>query len=70
MLFAKWQMSRLVLLPDVVVDVKTTFGRCYLPSGRWNSHIFQVADVIATMGWCVLFCFVLLVADGIAMGLF
>ena len=40
--------SRLILLPDIVVDVKTTFGRCYLPSGRWNSHILQqMADVIA-----------------------
>ena len=40
--------SRLMLLPDVVIDVKTTFGRCYLPSGRWNSHFLQqVADVIA-----------------------
>ena len=45
-----------------VVYVKTTFGRCYLPSGRWNSHmlqqmagvICQVADGIATIGWgCV-----------------
>ena len=52
-----WQM----LLPyDIVVDVKTTscmlqqlFGRCYLPSGRWNSHsrvdvhgrcLYQLAD--------------------------
>ena len=41
-----------------MVDVETTFGRCYLPSGRWNSHmlqqmagvICQVADVIATIG--------------------
>ena len=41
--------SRLMLLPDVVIDVKTTFGRCYC----------QVADVIATIGGvfgCV--CFV------------
>ena len=43
------------------VDVKTTFGRYCLPSGRWNSHmlqqmagvICQVADVIATIGWGV-----------------
>ena len=45
-----------------VVDVETTFGRCYLPSGRWNSHmlqqmagvICQMADVIATVGWVCL----------------
>ena len=45
-------------------------GRCYLPSGRWNSHmlqyllagvICQVADGIATVGWmCML--------DGISIG--
>ena len=48
-----------MLLPDVVVDVKTTFGRCYC----------QVADVIATIGWCVWFSFFLLDADRRAMGL-
>ena len=60
-----------------MVDVKTTFGRCYVLSDRWNSHmlqqmadvISQVADVIATAGWgCVVM--VCLMADGIAMGLF
>ena len=31
-----------------VVDVETTFGRCYFPSGRWNSHMLQqMAGVIA-----------------------
>ena len=40
--------SRVILLPDIVVDVKTTYGRCYLPSARWNGHIVQqVANVIA-----------------------
>ena len=29
----------------------------------------QVADGIATIGWCVWFCFFLLEADGRAMGL-
>ena len=48
-----------MLLPDVVVDVKTTFVRCYC----------QVADVIATIGCCVWFSFFLLDADGRAMGL-
>ena len=49
-----------MLLADVVVDVKTTFGRCY----------FQVADVIFTIGWCVWFSFFFLLdADGRAMGL-
>ena len=24
-----------------VVDVETTFGGCYLPGGRWNSHMLQ-----------------------------
>ena len=45
-----------------VVDVEIAFGRCYFPSGRWNSHmlqqmtgvICQVADVIATIGWVCL----------------
>ena len=45
-----------------VPDVETTFGRCYLPSGRLNSHmlqqmagvICQVADDIATIGWLCL----------------
>ena len=48
---------RLMLLPNIVVDVKTTFGRCYMPSGRWNSHCFVtggrcyclMADFIATI---------------------
>ena len=32
----------------VVVDVNHLFNRCYLSSGRWNSHFLQqVADVIA-----------------------
>ena len=31
-----------------VVGVETTFGRCYLPSGRWNRHMLQqMAGVIA-----------------------
>ena len=46
----------------IVVDVKTTFGRCCLPSGRWSCHmlqqmadvICQVPDGIATIRWgCV-----------------
>ena len=50
----------LMLLPAVVVDVKTTFGRCY----------YQVADVIATIGCCVWFSvFFLLNTDRRAMGL-
>ena len=49
-----------MLLSDVVVDVKTTFGRCYC----------QVADVITTIGLCVqIYLFVWFEADGIAMGL-
>ena len=42
-ILTKWQM---VLSYDVVVGVETTqvacymlfIGKCYLPSGRWNSH--------------------------------
>ena len=31
-----------------VVDVKTAFGRCYMPSGRWNSH-YRVGGVVIGM---------------------
>ena len=66
---------RQMLLLIFAVDVKTTFGRCCLPSGRWNSHmlqkmadvICQVADVKATIGWgCMVVC--MFMVDGIAMG--
>ena len=44
-----------------MVDVKTTF---------LEDVICQVADVIATIRWCVWFLGLCLVVDGIAMGLF
>ena len=49
----------LMLLADVVVGVKTTFDRCLLPSGRWNSYYRVVCLIL----------FLLLEADGRAMGL-
>ena len=62
----------------IVVDVKTTFLAdviCQVADGIATSYsswqmLLPVADVIATIGWCVWFLGLCLVADGIAMGLF
>ena len=52
------------------LHVTQLFGRFYLPSGRWNSHVLQqllagvicqVADGVAIVGWM---CMV----DGMAIG--
>ena len=50
-----------MLLPDIVVDVETTFWQMLLAKWQMEWPLFvpdgrcycQVADVIITIGWCV-----------------